>query len=142
MSGMLQYKNTSYMGNRRCVNRLKKEYQEHGKLIIGFDFDNTIFDYHEEGIELQPVIDLLKRCSNLGFTMCLFTVPDRLEFKEKFTNDLGIKCHFINESPIMDVRHNNYDSKPYFNILLDDRAGLSASYNILLTTLKELELWD
>lgn len=132
----------SYLNDRKAIDRLKREYLEHKNLIIGFDFDNTIYDYHKEGLELQPVIELLKKCSDLEFTMCLYTIPDRLKFKENYVNSLNIKCHFINESPIMDVRHNLFDSKPYFNILLDDRAGLSASYNILLTTLKELDLWD
>lgn len=132
----------SYLNDRLAIERLKREYKEHGNLIIGMDFDGTLFDYHKEELELKPVIDLLKKCSDLGFIMCLYTVVDRLDYKEQYINDLGIKCHFINESPINDIRSNEYDYKPYFNILLDDRTGLSASYNILLTTLKELNLWD
>lgn len=140
--GLLEIKSNSYLNDRKAIDRLKREYKEHGNLIIGFDFDNTIFDYHKEGLELQPVIDLLKKCSDLGFTMCLHSITDRFEFKEKFINELGIKCHFINESQVMHLKHPEYDSKPFYSILLDDRAGLSASYNILLTTLKELDLWD
>lgn len=140
-------KPNSYISDRKSIDRLKKEYQEHGKLIIGFDFDNTIFDYHKEGLELQPVIDLLKKCSDLGFTMCLYSLSlldseMNLEDKEDYCEELGIKISDINDSPILRDQSEEYPIKPYFNILLDDRAGLSASYNILLTTLKELELWD
>ena len=69
--------------------------------------------------------------------MNLFTLPDRLDYKKQYCKSVGILFTFINTSSVM-----QNDEKPYFNILLDDRAGLSASYNILLTTLKELNLWD
>lgn len=125
----------SYLNDRKAIDRLKREYLEHQNLIIGFDFDNTIYDYHSDNLELRPVIDLLVKCSELGFTMCLITMPDRIIGKVRHTKGLGINTDYINDSPVMTNKE-----KPYLNILLDDRAGLSASYNILLTTLKELEL--
>jgi hypothetical protein len=139
----------SYLNDRKAVDRLKREYQEHKNLIIGFDFDNTIYDYHKEGLELQPVIDLLKRCSDLGFTMCLYSASlcedeekhDKQMFEKKgfCEYSLGIKVECINYSPIP-VFRSYKDKKPYFSILLDDRAGLSSAYSILKTTLNELEL--
>lgn len=125
----------SFLSDRKCIDRLKKEYQEHQNLIIGYDFDNTVYDTHNQGLNVIPVIELLKKCSKAGFTMCLYTIPDRLHWKIAYVKELGIKLDYINESPIMPNTE-----KPYFNILLDDRAGLSASYNILKTTLKELNL--
>ena len=129
--------NNSYLNDRKAVDRLKREYQEHGKLIVAFDFDNTVFDYHNDKLDLQPVISLLKKCSDLGFVMCLYTLSDRIIYKSDWVKHLGIRVDYINDSPVL--RHK---VKPYFNILLDDRAGLSASYNILLTTLKELNLYE
>ena len=29
-----------------ATDRLKEEFDTYGKLVIGFDFDNTIFDFH------------------------------------------------------------------------------------------------
>ena len=49
----------SYMDYRRCVDRLKKDYEVHKNLIVAFDFDNTIFDYHFQKINLDPVKSLL-----------------------------------------------------------------------------------
>lgn len=129
--------NNSYLNDRKAINRLKNEYLEHRNLIIGFDFDETIYDFHKTGLELQPVIDLLIKCSNLGFTMCLNSINDRIDFKEDYTDRLGIRVDYVNSSPVFKDM-----GKPYFNIFLDDRAGLSASYNILLTTLKELNLYE
>jgi hypothetical protein len=54
--------------------------------------------------------------------------------------NLGIRVDFINESPVMRKQNILYNNKPFYSILLDDRAGLSSAYNILSTTLNELNL--
>lgn len=139
----------SFLSERMGIDRLKREFREHKSLVIGFDFDNTIFDYHEKGLELNPVIELLARCSDLGFTMCLYSLTspsdkigiNSLQNKVRFCNNLEIKVHHVNESPLL---HSNQDPsapyKPFFSILLDDRAGLPSAYTILKTTLDELAL--
>lgn len=43
-----------------AATRLLAEYKEHQKLVVGFDFDNTIFDTHNNGGNYKIVIDLLK----------------------------------------------------------------------------------
>ena len=45
--------------------------------------------------------------------------------------DIGIEIDYINESPPYIPFTGN---KVYYNIMLDDRAGLSAAYNILYKT--------
>ena len=125
----------SYKNKRKCIDRLKAEYKKHKNLIIGFDFDNTIYDYHNDNLHLQDIIDILKRCCELNFTMCLYTIPDRLSFKKKYCKEIGVKYDYVNSSPIMEN-----PSKPYFNILLDDRAGLMSSYEILKQVINELKL--
>jgi hypothetical protein len=135
--------NNSYLNDRKAINRLKSEYLKHGTLIIGFDFDNTIYDYYNEGLEVQPLIDLLHRCSINYFTMCLYSLSlDELIISAKinFCSQNDIYVNFINESPIMQDSYPKDKRKPFFSILLDDRAGLSAAYNILKTTLDELGL--
>lgn len=128
----------SYLNDRVAIDRLKRDYVKHGSLIIGCDFDDTIFDLYEQGLDMTPVIDLVKKCKKLGFTICMWTaVTDEwvMAYKRYISENLGIKFDYFNESPIM-----NHSRKPHFNILLDDRAGLSAAYNILKTTIKELKL--
>lgn len=91
----------------KSVSRLLNEYEEHGKLYVAFDFDNTIFDYHNTGGDFSGVISLLKECS-------------------KHCKHFGIAVDYINENlEIMNTR------KPYYNILLDDRAGLECAFNQL-----------
>lgn len=43
-----------------CILRLVKEVEKYGKLVIGFDFDNTIFDVHNNGGNYKHIIDTLK----------------------------------------------------------------------------------
>lgn len=122
--------------SKTCADRLYEDYKKHKKLIVAFDFDNTIFDYHNNGGNYSCVIDILKECSSLGFTMILFTSnedKDRLNWMERYCNHFGINVHFINECSLNDTR------KPYYNILLDDRAGLKEAYNILCDVITRIK---
>lgn len=107
--------------------RLRKDYLEHGSLFVAFDYDNTVFDYHNQGIKYDKVIDLLRTCKSLGFTLILFTGNEgaQLEVIEKDLKNRDIPYDLINENPLMKTR------KPYYNILLDDRAGLYEAYKNL-----------
>ena len=53
---------------------------------------------------------------------------------------LGINVNYINKSPLLNEQDSQWPKKPFFSILLDDRAGLSSAYNILKTALEELGL--
>lgn len=112
-----------------CESRLISEIEKYGKLVIGFDFDNTIFDYHNKGGDFSQVIELLQECKELGYTLCLYTLesdPKRLDWKIEYCRHFKIEPDYINHSPILAGT-----SKPFFNILLDDRAGLEESYKTL-----------
>lgn len=112
--------------NRGCYERLLREYKTHGKLVVGFDFDNTIFDVHNIGGDYSAIINLLRECKELGFILCLYTAEldeDWLEWKVKYCGHFGIEPDYINESPLIPGT-----KKPFFNILLDDRAGLESAY--------------
>ena len=39
-----------------AIKRLLSEYEAHGKLVVGFDFDNTIFDVHNNGGDHSEII--------------------------------------------------------------------------------------
>jgi hypothetical protein len=120
----------SYFDDNRCIKRLQSELNTYGKLYIAFDFDNTIFDFHNEGIDCSKVISLLKKASEAGHVLILFTAtsdPERLQFMKLYCKHFGINVKYINENK--DVFPGS--PKPYYNILLDDRAGLESSIKIL-----------
>lgn len=123
-----------YLDNDIQIARLVKEWKEHNGLIIAFDFDNTIYDYHNEGATYDSVITLLKECKDMGCTLILHTCcnEDKYEFMKNYCEEVGIEIDYINESPI-----SFGGNKIYYNILLDDRSGLQSAYEAL-NTCKEL----
>jgi MoaA/NifB/PqqE/SkfB family radical SAM enzyme len=123
-----------YFSTDRNVDRLLEQYKLHGKLIVAFDFDDTIYDYHKKGHDYPKVVELLKLCSAMGFTMIMFsTKEDEKELDENanYCEELGITEIWINCGPIMpDAK------KPFYNIYLDDKAGLAQAYDILNQTVQ------
>lgn len=120
----------------RCKKRLLKEYKSYGNLIIAFDFDNTVFDYHNTGDDYSDIIELLKTCSEKNMILVLFTVTtneEELRSKINYLENCGIYPNYINESPLF-----KGSVKPYYNLLLDDRAGLESAIeqlNYVLTNI-------
>ena len=127
-----------YFNKLNSTIRLLNDYKKHGNLIVAFDFDNTIYDYHDTGTRtFSNVTNLLAECSELGFKMILFTAnesKEKIDFCREYCALHNIRIDYINESPVLNTR------KPYYNILLDDRAGLEEAYFILkyiVDTIKE-----
>jgi len=115
--------------------RLLKEYREHGSIVVAFDFDNTVYDFHNKGVSYDQVIQLLRELRRYKCYLICFTANTNSTFVEDFLLDKSIPFDAINENPPFfkcDAR------KIYFNALLDDRAGLLQVYtelNQLITTL-------
>ena len=107
--------------------RLKQDYLKHGSLFVAYDYDNTVFDYHNQGMNYDKIIALLQTCHSLGFTLIVFTgnEGEKLEEIKQDLKERQIPFDLVNENPLMKTR------KPYYNILLDDRAGLEEAYNLL-----------
>lgn len=113
--------------NYNFYERLKNDYKTHKRLFVAFDFDNTVFDYHNQGIDYIEIIELLRLCKELDFILILFTASEGqgLENAKSYLQKKDIPYDLINENPIKNTR------KPYYNILLDDRAGLKEAYTHL-----------
>lgn len=123
---------------QQAIERLRGELAAHGSLFIAFDFDNTIFDYHNSGRDCHDVIDLLRRCSgsSRNHTMILLTSnedEEKLAFMRYYCRHFGIRIDYVNENPIVC----RGCRKPYYNILLDDRAGLQEACEVLTEVLNE-----
>ena len=117
-----------FLRHSECMARLYKDYKAHGKLIIAFDFDNTIFDIHGNGDTYPEVTRVLQDARKAGHTLVLFTANEgyRLQMIRVYLNELGLNPDYVNESPVF-----KDNRKPYYNILLDDRAGLESAYTQL-----------
>lgn len=119
-----------FMDDDNCFNRLVEEYNKHG-LIIAYDFDNTVFDYYKKGHKFNKVVELLRLCkTELKCHLTLFTScnDDRMPEIRKYLEENNIPYDSINETP-------DYipfkGRKVYYNILLDDRAGLLSAFRVL-----------
>jgi len=116
--------------------RLYEEYKKYGSLAIGVDFDNTIFDYHNKGYNCSTVIDLVIRAQRLGNKIHIFTAnPDHDK----------VKAHCEAEGIIIEGINTGFDlgwesRKPFYNLLLDDRAGLISAVEDLSQLVQILEI--
>lgn len=129
-----------YLDYTQCITRLKEELSKYGSLYIAFDFDNTVFDFHNEGHTYPAVEEILKQAKEEGFKLILFTAednPDNLKKKIIYCEMRGYKPDYINENPeVLSTK------KPYYNLFLDDRAGLSTAYSLLCDVLSHKILCD
>lgn len=117
-----------FLAPTASYDRLLKEYKEHGSLVIGYDFDNTVYDYHKKGESYEMVRQLLRDLKAIGCkTICWTANPD-IAFVTSFLKENDIPCDGINTDGIVlgwETR------KPFFSALLDDRSGLVHVYNDL-----------
>ena len=63
---MRNKKDDPYLIDTVSIQRLVKEWVKHKSLIIAYDYDNTVFDYHNNGYEFEFVIDLLRESKKYG----------------------------------------------------------------------------
>lgn len=129
--GWLPNSSDYYLDDNNSVNRLLYEWKTYGKLVIAVDFDDTLFDFHKKGRTYNDVINLLKACREIGCYIVVFTANDDIEhhaFIKSYLRDAGLEIDTINEN----IECVGFTTKKvYYNILLDDRSGLSSAYNNL-----------
>lgn len=125
-----------YLYDTYVIERLRKEYHKYQSLIIAVDFDGTLYDFHGEGFKFPKITELLRLAKKFGCYVYIFTAfPDEDKVR-KYCIDNNIPFDAINDSPI---KEGMGDKKPYYNILLDDRAGLYSAYRNLLYVLQEIQ---
>lgn len=116
--------------------RLYEEFNKYGSLSIGVDFDGTLYDYHKKGYKHIQVIELVKRAQTLGMKIHIFTANEKPEFVEQYAKDLGINIEGINTDGI---KLGWESRKPFYSLLLDDRAGLISAFQDLEMLCDQLE---
>lgn len=117
-----------YLRPESSLIRLMNEYELHKSLVIAFDFDNTVYDFHGAGYTYSDVIKLLIDLKEIGCYLICFTANEDRDFIAKYLEAKGIPVDAINVNPPF---FKGTAGKIYFNALLDDRAGLEQVYNEL-----------
>jgi MoaA/NifB/PqqE/SkfB family radical SAM enzyme len=121
------------------VSRLVDDYNKYGELLIGLDFDNTIFDCHNKGYTFNKVVNTIKEAVSLGCRVVVITARkgDRdIAEVEQICADLGIEIAGINIQLIQEFAGIR---KIFVNIQLDDRAGLGSALKSLDTALLQIK---
>lgn len=121
--------------------KLKGVYEQHDNIILAVDFDDTIYDWKDTGWDCNYVVDLVKRCQqHLNAKVMLFTCRsgDKLDFALRYCAEVELTLWGINYHP----DHRPTDSKPFYNVLLDDKACLSEVCNVLEYLLEDLTDYD
>lgn len=128
-----------FFNTDNCVNRLLDIYEKNPRLIIAVDFDDTIFDFHEKGYLFSYVEKILQEAQKLNFYIVAFTASpsSRFGFIKKYFLDKCIRLDAINENVINSPFGNS--GKIFYNLLLDDRAGLGQSYDVLKKVIEKIK---
>ncbi len=135
-NNMITRNSDPYLFPDIALKRLFREYDAHPRLIVAVDFDDTVFDYHGVGSTHDKILETVKLCKKANFYVVVFTAsaPERFPFIKEFLENKGIVVDSINENPIP-LPYGNH-KKIFYNILLDDRAGLGESYKVLNSLLE------
>lgn len=125
-----------YLNNDAVLYRLINEYNWYKRIIVAVDFDYTIFDTNDKKIDYSPVINLMKECNELDFDIVVFTANKNHDLVRKHCEEVGITIRGININVLPQFTDSG---KIYYNILLDDRAGLSSAFNTLTQLVKKIK---
>ena len=124
-----------FLDTEKSYNRLKEEFLTHGKLIIAYDLDSTVYDYHHKNESYELVKDLIRKYKDYAyFIVFTSSEPDRYDEIKEILHKENLPFDSINDdAPFIPFK----GRKVYYNILLDDRAGLHQTYNELLRLYNE-----
>lgn len=126
-----------YLKPNASFQRLFDEYHKYGSLVIAYDFDNTVYDFHQKGEVYEEVIELLHDLKSIGCFLTVFTANEDEQFVAQYLHMCSIPFDAINENPPF---FRSEARKIYFNALLDDRAGLKQVFEeltLLVTLIKK-----
>ena len=117
-----------YLNPKNSTDRLLKEYDEHGSLVVAFDFDDTVYDFHNKGRSYQNVITLLQKLKAINCYIVCWTGNEDQQLVSTYLTQHQIPFDAINENPPF---YKTESRKIYANAYLDDRAGLKQVFDEL-----------
>lgn len=127
----------TFFSIEKCIETLKNDYKKYGRVIIAYDFDDTVKPSNLE-YKCDAVVKLLQLCSKFSdFEMICFTARTKKSDINEVKDVLGklnIRCDAINEDcyRIQQQTEYEHESKILFSVFLDNRAGLDSAYKTLL----------
>jgi len=117
-----------YLNSENSLNRLLEEYKKYGTLVVAFDFDDTVYDFHGKGRLYGDVIQLLQELKAINCYLICWTGNEDSDFVRSFLEEHKIPYDAINQNPPF---YKSESRKIYANAYLDDRAGLKQVFEEL-----------
>lgn len=111
--------------------RLVEQYQKNDKLIIAYDFDDTVSPYYSKSC-FRAASAIRAAKDHLNAYLIVYTCNADHEKIKKYLNDNNIPWDAINENAPF-IHFCDEKSKLYYNLLLDDKAGLHQAIEDLET---------
>lgn len=128
-----------YLDDDNATARLIAEWRKYDRPVVAYDYDNTVYDCHGAGLTFDNVVQLLRDCRRLGAFLVVFTACAESLYPA-IAADLqarDIPFDGINENPAFVPMTSA--RKIYYNILLDDRAGLGSAYRCLRAAVETIQ---
>ena len=131
-----KYSEDPFMDTFAVQSRWEKEFEKYGKLIIAYDFDYTVHNYQNEVFTYKYISNLLREWRPYATFVIFSASPEsRFDYIRKYLDDHNLPYDAINEDAIN--RPNT--KKIYYNVFLDDRAGLYETAKILENILAKIK---
>ena len=132
----MEYPQDPFMNRSVVKQRLINEYNEYGSLIIAYDFDYTVHPFRGEEWTFDCVSKLLRNWRPYAKFIVFTASPEsRFDYIKSFLDSHDLPYDAINEE-VIDRKY--ITRKVYYNVLLDDRAGLGETVSILQEILEEI----
>lgn len=124
-----------YINPNNSSTRLIEEYNKYGTLVVAFDFDDTVYDFHKKGRIYSDLINLLQELKSINCYLICWTGHEDEVFVRAYLQENNIPFDAFNENPPF---HKSTSRKVYANAYLDDRAGLKQVFEELHNAIKIL----
>lgn len=115
----------------RLACKLQGVIEEHSRLIIAFDFDDTVYPFSGDDTICFEVRETLKWAQDQGHILICYTCRSEQEEVLQFCQGEGIYYDRFNENHL---QLDGQKGKVFYNIFLDDKCGLPQA----LSTLQEV----
>lgn len=127
------------MSDYKAIVRLVLDYIKHGQLIVAYDYDSTVFDFHGTGDSFDMVKELLREARPYAkFIVYTHSNDDRHDSIKKYLDDNDLPWDTINEGLVW--ANGKKEGKLFYSHFLDDRAGLRSAYIILDRVIEILKM--
>ena len=136
MDEKIKYPQDPFMNREVVKDRLRNEYKKYGQLIIAYDFDYTVHSYKEETWTYEFIMNLLREWRPYAKFVVFTASPiTRYAYIKTYLKTHNLPYDKVNE----EVFERQRSRKIYYNVFLDDRAGLGETAEILTELLNEIK---